>query len=105
MCLSESVKIKSDMTRYDDPSLCAQIVDVVAQSKVPVSIDYIRHHVGVGWQTARAALLNLVFEGRLVGKKTTAGWIFLVNEEGKNREADRTKAQLSSTIEEGSGPS
>jgi len=87
---------RSNMATYDDPRLCAEVVKVVARSELPVSIDYVRHHLAIGWQTARAALFNLVVEGRLIGRKTTAGWTFSVNEEERGQQGGRARAQLSS---------
>ena len=74
------------MKRYDDPTLRDQALEVLSTSDVPVSIDYVRHHLSVCWQTARAVLFNLVLEGKIRGTKTTAGWFFSADQEkGQNR--------------------
>lgn len=67
---------------YDDPSVQKKALDIIQETKMPVSIDFVAFQCHISWVTARALLSQLVAEGRLRMAKTTKGWIFFINQEG-----------------------
>jgi len=59
-----------------DSGLQVQLLKLLERTPVPVSVEYVAHHLKVGWGTARAMLLELVVNGKVAGQKTTKSWIF-----------------------------
>jgi len=60
-----------------DPNFGEAVKRVVAEAEKPVSIDYVAHQLGINWQTARAALLNLALKRQLIAVETTKSFVFL----------------------------
>ena len=69
------------MKVYNDALVRSRVHKVIARSEVPVSIHFVAYNCKICWQTARAALFTLALEGEIAAKKTTAGWVFLINRE------------------------
>lgn len=69
--------------RYDDEGLQQSVLRIVEQARVPVSVDYVRHNLHSTWPTARAILFALALEGKLRALRTTAGWVFSINNSEK----------------------
>ena len=63
-----------------NPEVEAQVLKVVREAGVPVSIDYVAHHLGVSWHTARSILLRLAVKGKLKMIDTTKGPVFASRE-------------------------
>jgi len=56
-----------------------KILEVVGNSPIPMDIENIRVKAGIkSWSTAKATLLELVLERRILGTKTTKSWIFWI---------------------------
>jgi len=68
-------------SKFDDPDVEDNIVELLKIAKIPVSIDYVAHHMKVGWDTARAALLNLALQGKIKANKTTKSLIFFLGDD------------------------
>jgi len=45
-------------------------------STQPLSVDAIAHITDLHWLTAKALLLELMAEGKIVGMKTSKAWVF-----------------------------
>ena len=59
-----------------------EILKVLRDSSIPMDIENIRVKTGIkSWATAKATLLELVLERRVLGTKTTKSWIFWVPRE------------------------
>ena len=61
-----------------DKKLELKVLEVLEKAGKPVSIDYISYHCGIAWTTARAILLRLTVEGKIVAIDTTKSWIFIL---------------------------
>jgi len=66
-------------SKFDDPKTEDEVIELLRTAKMPVSIDYVSHHIGVGWDTARATLMNLALQGKIKSQKTTKSLIFSLN--------------------------
>lgn len=66
------------MNHFNNKDLENQIVELLKETPIPASIDYVAQHFNLAWGTARAILLNLVIEGRIQSQKTTKSLIFWV---------------------------
>jgi len=64
------------MSKLEDEKLIEQIINLVRQTNIPVSIDFVAKNLGLNWSSARALLMQLSLEGLLKATKTTKGWIF-----------------------------
>jgi Mn-dependent DtxR family transcriptional regulator len=62
--------------REERLKLMDKVLEIVGQAGKPVSIDYVAHHLGVSWHTARGLLLELAIKGKLKVIDTTKGYIF-----------------------------
>lgn len=69
------------MSKFNDEDLARQVVDFLAGTAIPCSVDHVAEHFALSWGTARAILLNLAIQGRLKQQKTTSGLIFWVDKE------------------------
>jgi len=63
-----------------NPEVETHALEVVREAGVPVSIDYVAHHLGVSWHTARSILLRLAVKGKLKMIDTTKGPVFALRE-------------------------
>ena len=53
------------------------ILKVLGEAKEPLGIETIKEKAGVKvWETAKAILLELVFESKIAGMKTGKSWVF-----------------------------
>ena len=68
-------------TKVNDPSTETKVINIISKSENPVSIDYVRHHSGLNWSTARAVLLSLALEGKIGSQKTSKSWIFWLDKQ------------------------
>ncbi len=56
-----------------------KILEVLGNSPIPMDTENIRVQSGIkSWSTAKATLLELVLERKILGAKTTKSWIFWV---------------------------
>jgi hypothetical protein len=49
---------------------------LIADAKIPVTVDFIAQNLKVSWDTARSLLLGLAIQERLKATKTMKSWIF-----------------------------
>ena len=70
-------------TKVNDPIVEAKVTEILNDAKNPVSIDYVRYHLGSNWSTVRAILLSLALEGKICSIKTSKSWIFWLKKEGE----------------------
>ena len=73
------------MNKIDDPNIKTQLLSLLDKTRQAVSIDYVRYHLNIQWNTARALLLTLALEGKICSQKTTKSWIFWVEKNGENQ--------------------
>jgi len=59
-----------------------RVREVLQEASDPVSIDYVRYHANTTWAIAKASLLELLIEGKIVGLKTSKSWVFWVEKKG-----------------------
>ena len=73
-------------TKVNDPTIEEKVTNILKEAENPVSIDYVRYHLGLNWSTARAVLLSLALEGKICSQKTSKSWIFWVEKDnGESR--------------------
>jgi DNA-binding IclR family transcriptional regulator len=73
-----------------DSEIQNHLLELLKKTPMPVSIEFVAHHLNVGWGTARALLLELALSGKVASQKTTKSWIFWMAEsesEGVKKEA------------------
>ena len=63
-------------TKFDNPDIQNHVVDLMAETDMPVSVEFVAQSLSMGWGTARAILLNLAVQGRIKVEKTTKSLIF-----------------------------
>jgi hypothetical protein len=68
-------------TKFDSVNLQNDIVSLLKETKIPVSVEFVATRLSLGWGTARAILLNLSVQGRVKMQKTTKSFIFSLKEE------------------------
>lgn len=74
-------------SKFDDPQIEAQVIGLLKDTNIPVSIDFVAYNLNIGWDTARAILLNLALQRKISSQKTTKSFIFSINEkEGSKNE-------------------
>lgn len=67
-----------------------KIVEVLGNSQIPMDTENIRVQAGIkSWSTAKATLLELVLERKILGAKTTKSWIFWVIRESSTETTSR----------------
>jgi hypothetical protein len=67
-----------------------KILEVLGESQIPMDTENIRVKAGIkSWSTAKATLLELVLERKILGAKTTKSWIFWVVKESSTETASR----------------
>lgn len=65
------------MQKIDNPETEANVLQLMAEAKQPVSCDYIAFKMQIGWGTARGILLNMALKGQITALKTTKSFIFM----------------------------
>jgi len=61
-----------------------KILEVLGSSPIPMDTENVRVKAGIkSWATAKATLLELVLERRILGAKTTKSWIFWVQQQSE----------------------
>ena len=70
-------------TKFNDPEIEKNLKKILAETKNPVSIDYVRYHLKINWGTARALLLTMALEGKIQSQKTTKSYIFWAKKDGR----------------------
>jgi len=68
-------------TKFGNPALQNDVVSLLRETKIPVSVDFVASKLNLGWGTARAILLNLSVQGLVKMQKTTKSLIFSLKEE------------------------
>jgi len=69
------------MNKIDSPETESQLLSILKKNNEPVSIDFVRYHLKIQWNTARALLFSMVLGGKIKGQKTSKSWIFWVGKE------------------------
>jgi hypothetical protein len=64
------------LQKWNNPELEALVMDLIGETAVPCSIDYVAKHFNLAWGTARAILLNLAVGNKIKVQKTTTGLVF-----------------------------
>lgn len=59
---------------------------VLTESTIPMDVEKIRVACGIGnWQTALKHCLELLYDGKIHGVKSSKSWLFWVKQPRKNR--------------------
>lgn len=69
-------------TKFGNPNIQKKVIQLLQKTDMPASIDFVAYHLHIGWGTARAILLNLAMQNRIIMQKTTKSFIFSALEEG-----------------------
>lgn len=64
------------MQKFGNEEIENQVVELLTKTSMPVSIDYVAHHLHMSWSTARGLLLNMTIKGKIEAEKTTKSLIF-----------------------------
>ncbi len=76
----------------------ARILETLNQSAIPMDVENIRLNAGLkNWESTKALLLELVILGKVLGQKTTKGWIFWTDNAFNARSFKKRPHQLIST--------
>lgn len=67
------------LIKFDKPEVEAKIIELLQNTKIPCSIDFVAFNVGIGWGCASRALLNMALEKKIQSLKTTKGFVFWAN--------------------------
>jgi hypothetical protein len=62
--------------KWNNPKLETQIINLIMETAMPCSIDYVAKHFDLAWGTARAILLILAVGNKVHVKETTTGLVF-----------------------------
>jgi len=68
-------------TKFNNKKVEDKIIELLKETSIPCSVDYVAQHFNIGWGTARAILLDLVIRGKVKTQKTTKSLIFWVEKE------------------------
>jgi hypothetical protein len=68
-------------TKFGNTELQNNIVSLLKETDMPVSVDFVANRMSIGWGTARAILLSLSIQGRVKMEKTTKSLIFSLKRE------------------------
>lgn len=72
------------MQKFNNPKVEQQIIELLKETPMPCSVDYVAQRFDLAWGTARAILLDLAVRGKIRTQKTTKSLIFWVeHQEGK----------------------
>lgn len=66
------------MQKFNNPEVEKQILDLLEETLIPCSVDYVAQHFDLAWGTARAILLDLAVRGKIKTQKTTKSLIFWI---------------------------
>ena len=75
-----------NQAKFGNPDLQNDVIDLLKETAMPVSIEFIAQKMNLGWGTARAILLNLSLQGTVKMEKTTKSFIFSLTTETKKHE-------------------
>jgi predicted ArsR family transcriptional regulator len=53
-----------------------EVIKLLEKTPMPVSIDYVAHHLQISWPTARGLLMNMALDKKIEAEKTTKSLIF-----------------------------
>lgn len=57
-------------------------LNVLKDSSIPMDIENVRVRAGIkSWVTSKSVLLELLWEGKISGQKTTKSWIFWIDKQ------------------------
>jgi ribosomal protein S25 len=70
-----------NQAKFGNPNLQNDVLDLLKETVIPVSVEFVAQKLNLGWGTARAILLNLSLQGTVKMEKTTKSFIFSLNEE------------------------
>ena len=65
-------------TKFGNPDIQNNVMSLLQETKMPVSIEFVAQKLSIGWGTARAILLNLAIQGKIRMQKTTKSLIFSI---------------------------
>lgn len=71
--------------KFGNPDIQKNVVDLLRETKIPVSVEFVAQKLNIGWGTARAILLNLAVQGKIRVQKTTKSMIFSAYKEADSR--------------------
>lgn len=54
----------------------SEVIKLLEKTPMPVSIDYVAHHLQISWSTARGLLMDMALEKKIEAEKTTKSLIF-----------------------------
>lgn len=66
--------------KFGNPTVQKDVIDLLEETAMPVSIDFVAENLNMGWGTARAILLDLAIQGEINMEKTTKSLIFRVKD-------------------------
>ncbi|MFB0501094.1 MAG: hypothetical protein ACETVP_01350 [Candidatus Bathyarchaeia archaeon] len=66
------------MQKFNNPEVEQRIIDLLEETSIPCSIEYVAQRFDLAWGTARAILLDLAVRGQVKIQKTTKSLIFWV---------------------------
>jgi DNA-binding IclR family transcriptional regulator len=62
--------------KFDNEKTEAEVLDLLKNTPMAASTDYVAHNLNVSWSTARGLLLNMTLKGKIEAEKTTKSLIF-----------------------------
>lgn len=71
------------MQKYDAVENEQKVIELIKDSKMAVSTDFIAYHLDISWITSRALLLNMTVKGLILMEKTTKSMIFRLPKKDK----------------------
>lgn len=75
------------MPKFNNSEVEQQLMELLEQTPIPCSVDYVAQHLGMAWGTARAILLDLVVRDKIKTQKTTKGLIFWIEKKKEVKSA------------------
>jgi len=69
-------------TKFGNPNMQNDVIDLLKETNMPVSVEFVAQKLSIGWGTARAILLNLAVQGKLRMQKTTKSLVFSIDGKG-----------------------
>lgn len=64
------------MKKVERQKLETQTLELVNESSIPITADYIARQLSIAWGTARSLLLGLACQGKIEAIKTMKSWVF-----------------------------
>jgi hypothetical protein len=68
------------MKIFNNPEFETRVYKLIEETPMPVSTDFVAHHLGINWTTARSLLLNMTVKGKIKVTETTRGSVFCLPE-------------------------